>query len=447
MKTRIYDIQDVSPEKAILVGLILDNQENTETSSSLDELAELAKTAGAEVIYSLFQKRKTPDQRFYIGKGKVEELSSLASGFEADLIIFDDELSAAQGRNLEDELGIKVIDRTRLILDIFAQHAFSKEGHIQVELAQLNYLLPRLTGIGKDLSRLAGGIGTRGPGESKLEIDRRRINDRISDLKKQLNEIKKQRTLQKSERERNNIPVISICGYTNAGKSTLLNSLIKINRYGVSRWLALDDKDKVSVLNSSKGDILAEDKLFCTLDPTTRLIELPNTKKVLITDTVGFIRKLPHTLIAAFRATLEEIVHGDIILQIVDASDDLFEIKIDEGLKVLDELGTSKPIITVYNKGDALKGTHPFKTCKDSVLVSSLTGRGFSELYQLINDKICKNTTLVNFMVPHSNGAILSELHEHGVVLNTSYEDKGVKVTAEVDDILLNKYNSYILPS
>lgn len=312
-------------ERAILVSL--------ETEDSLEELKQLADTAGAEVIGNLFQKRDVPDSSTYIGSGKAKDLALMVQEKGANLVIVDDELSARQQKTLEDIVGVKTIDRTELILDIFAQRARTKEGKLQVELAQLKYLFPRLMGKGLSLSRqggggTGGGIATRGPGETKLEVDRRRIKDRISALEREVEEIKNHRNQQRKLRESNNIPVVSIVGYTNAGKSTLLNAL-------------------------SNSDILAEDKLFATLDPTTRKIKLPDMSDVLLTDTVGFIQRLPTTLVKAFRATLEEVTRADVILQVIDPSHPNCQEHIDTVYDILTELdAVNKPIITVINKMD-----------------------------------------------------------------------------------------------
>jgi len=339
-----------------------------ETEDSINELSELASTAGAEVIAKLVQKRGKPDPAYYIGKGKAEELALLAITIHADLVIFDDELSPAQQRNLERLLKIKVIDRTWLILDIFASRAASKEGKIQVELAQLCYLLPRLVGKGTALSRLGGGIGTRGPGETKLEVDRRRIRRRISVLQKELDEIAKRRGLQRSNRSKSGLPLVSIVGYTNAGKSTLFNAL-------------------------TDSEVFVEDKLFATLDPTIRRCYLPSGDFMLLADTVGFIRKLPHDLVAAFRATLEEATYSDLLLHVVDASHPGKDDHLEAVKEVLGTLGVAdRPIITVLNKIDLIPGTlererilleHP-----GAIPVSAETREGLDELLKTISEML-----------------------------------------------------------
>ncbi|MCX5751007.1 MAG: GTPase HflX [Candidatus Saganbacteria bacterium] len=327
-----YETALLHKEKAILVGIELFQKEPFPLEESLEELKRLAETAGAQVLETTYQKRDKPDPGFFIGKGKTEELKNLVALSGANLIIFDHELSPSQESNLEETLNVKVIDRTELILDIFAQHAHTKEGKIQVELAQAEFSLTRLTGHGVLLSRLGGGIGTRGPGETKLEVDRRRIRKRISLLKKEIKQLQMERGLRREKRKSTKIKTAVLIGYTNSGKSTVLNAL-------------------------AKSDVLVEDKLFATLDPTTRQIYLPQkNKNILLTDTVGFIQKLPHQLVDAFKATLEEVSEADLLLHIVDVSHPYFEDQISAVYTVLEELGCiTKPMITVFNKKDKVK--------------------------------------------------------------------------------------------
>ncbi len=354
----------LNPEKAILVGIDSPGINRLGfpkilLSESMEELERLADTAGAEVVGQITQKRPVPDQKHFIGSGKLEELKSLLTLSNANLVIFDCELSPSQERNLENFLGIKVIDRTELILDIFAQHAKSREGKLQVELAQSNFLLTRLTGHGVLMSRLGGGIGTRGPGETKLEYDRRRIRERISKLRKEIEKVIKERSLRREKRRRSHLPIAALVGYTNSGKSTLLNTL-------------------------TRAEVTTADKLFATLDPTIRRVYLPSEKVMLLTDTVGFIQKLPHQLVAAFRATLEEVTEADLLLHVVDVSHPYFEDQIAAVYTVLEELKcVAKPIITVFNKIDKLNKRIPKKLLKKyqpATAVSALYGKGLEEL-------------------------------------------------------------------
>ena len=355
-------------EKAILIGIEIPATYDRDShlgfrkislTESMQELERLADTAGAEVAGQIKQKRAKPDQKYFMGSGKLEELKLLINSRKANLVIFDSDLNPSQERNLEEALGIKVVDRTELILDIFAQHARSREGKLQVELAQSNFLLTRLTGHGILMSRLGGGIATRGPGETKLEYDRRRIRERIAGLKKEIEKVRKERSLRREKRRRSHLPIAALVGYTNSGKSTLLNSLTKAN-------------------------VLTEDKLFATLDPTIRRVYLPAEKIILLTDTVGFIQKLPHQLIAAFRATLEEITEADLLLHVVDASHPYFEDQIAAVYTVLEELKcVAKPMITIFNKIDKLGKKIPEKLLKKyhpGVAVSALYDQNLEKL-------------------------------------------------------------------
>jgi GTP-binding protein HflX len=364
----------LNPEKAILVGIDSPGLNRLGfpkilLSESMEELERLADTAGAEVIGQLTQKRSMPDQKYFIGSGKLEELKSLAATSNANLVIFDSELSPSQERNLENFLGIKVIDRTELILDIFAQHAKSREGKLQVELAQSNFLLTRLTGHGVLMSRLGGGIGTRGPGETKLEYDRRRIRERISKLRKEIEKVRKERGLRREKRRRSHLPIAALVGYTNSGKSTLLNTL-------------------------TQAGVTTADKLFATLDPTVRRVYLPAEKVMLLTDTVGFIQKLPHQQVAAFRATLVELTEADLLLHVVDVSHPYFEDQIAAVYTVLEELKcVTKPMLTVFNKIDKLKKKISKKLTKKyhpAIGVSALYNKGIEELEQSLSTFSCR---------------------------------------------------------
>jgi GTP-binding protein HflX len=357
----------LQPEKAILVGIELQEKSKIPLSESMQELKNLADTAGALVVGELSQKRTKPDQKYYLGSGKVQELKALVLSQKADMAIFDVELSPAQERNLEDALGIKVIDRTELIIDIFAQHAKSREGKLQVELAQTNFLLTRLTGHGVLMSRLGGGIGTRGPGETKLEYDRRRIRNRIAALRKETERVRKDRQIQREKRRKSRFPSIALVGYTNSGKSTLFNNL-------------------------SKASVLTEDKLFATLDTTVRRVYLPAKNTILLSDTVGFIQKLPHQLVTAFRATLEEALEADMLMHVVDVSNPYFEDQIEAVFTVLEELKCSaKQILTVFNKIDQLEkpvSNSLFKKYQPAVAVSALYGTGIADLLKILEEKI-----------------------------------------------------------
>jgi len=354
-------------EKAILVGIQL-NKERIPLLESLAELGQLAATAGAQTIGTLTQKRDKPDPKYFIGEGKLLELKHLCSATQADLIIFDHQISASQARNLESALNLKVIDRTELILDIFAQHALTREGALQVELAQSEFMLTRLSGHGTALSRLGGGIGTRGPGETKLEMDRRRIRKNISLLKKELEAIRKNRHLLREKRRASQILTGALIGYTNSGKSTLLNSL-------------------------SRSQILTQDKLFSTLDPVTRRVYLPEGKVILLTDTVGFIQKLPHQLVDAFRATLEEVTEADLLLHVMDASSPYLEDQIAAVYAVLEELKViTKPILSVFNKldkaGDPAGFKKLIKKYQPAVAVSALYKTGLKDLLKVLSRQL-----------------------------------------------------------
>lgn len=402
-------------EKGILIGLQTD-KDNDKVVESLNELEELALSAGVEVLRKESQSRARPHAATYIGRGKVEELQLLAQALGANVIIFDDELSPAQQRNLENLIGVKIIDRTMLILDIFAQRARTNEGKLQVELAQLKYVLPRLIGQGLALSRLGGGIGTRGPGETKLEVDRRRIRKRISDLEKRLEEVKKVRSLHRKQRENKELPAIALVGYTNAGKSTLLNCL-------------------------TGAGVLEEDKLFATLDPTTRRVELPDYGPVLISDTVGFIKKLPHHLVAAFRATLEETINAEVLLHVIDGSNELVEEQVVAVNEVLKKLGVQdKPIVTVINKIDQITNdtvlVRLIHKYDKSVAISARNNIGITNLLKKIQEFLPKKMYLIKATIPFKDASILSEIHKLGRVVNEVYTEHGVEIEAYVNERL-----------
>jgi GTP-binding protein HflX len=408
----------VEKESALLVGVQLPGETRDEAEDSVNELERLADTAGALVVGNLIQKKEKPDASTFLGRGKALELADMCREAGADMIICDRELSPAQTANLEKVTGVRVIDRSRLILDIFACRAKTREGKIQVELAQLNYLLPRLTGIGPELSRLGGGIGTRGPGETKLEMDRRRIRKRISDLKKDIEEVRKHRQVLRRGRKEVPFPLVSIVGYTNAGKSTLLKKL-------------------------TGADVLAEDKLFATLDPTTRRVTLPNNETVLLTDTVGFISNLPHHLVAAFRATLEEVVESDLLLHVIDISHPGAGKQAETVKKVLDSLGAGqKPAITVYNKADLAAGEMTLLEDGDPVLVSALTGGGIDRLLERLAAAVERRRVKKRFFLPFDKHGILPLLYEKGMILNREHSPQGITVEVELEEIWARRVES-----
>ena len=401
-------------ERAVLMGI--------ESRESLEELRRLAETAGAEVVGSFLQKRDKPDNALFIGKGRAEELARDCQALEADICIFDEELTGVQARNLEEVLRIKVIDRTMLILDIFAQRATSAEGKLQVELAQLQYRSARLIGQGTVLSRLAGGIGTRGPGESKLEMSRRRIRERITELRRRLDELERQRAIRRQRRERNEIPVVALVGYTNAGKSTLLNAL-------------------------TGADVYAEDQLFATLDAVSRRMETAEKTPYLLTDTVGFIRKLPHTLVDAFRSTLEEAALADVLVIVSDGSSPEMGQQHDTVEQVLEELGaTEQKRIEVINKCDI---ADPPPSFPGAILISAKTGQGLDDLKDAIAEAIQETYVPVTFMIPFSRYGILSEIHAAGRVISETHTDEGTEITVMIsgEDAgrLARKYGSEII--
>ncbi|MFZ4115563.1 MAG: GTPase HflX [Chthoniobacterales bacterium] len=412
-----------SVEKTILVGLERAGSTRWELLESLQELGELARTAGAEVVEIVTQKLDHPSAPYYIGKGKAEELVSLATQHEATSLIFDDELTPAQGRNLELLLSRKVLDRTQLILDIFAARARSREGRLQVELAQLQYLLPRLTRMWGHLSRQTGGIGTRGPGETQLEVDRRRVQERISRLKEDLRGVRRVRTTQREGRLRRAWPLVSLVGYTNVGKSSLLNLL-------------------------TRAEVLAEDKLFATLDPTTRHFVLPNHQKILITDTVGFIRKLPHTLIESFKATLEEVELADLLIHVVDLSHPQYLEQIEAVEKILAELGAAqKETLLVFNKMDQLP--HPALLEKQlsrfpgSVAISALRGYGMKEFIAALQNRLAAKYTHGCYALPPSESALLAKIYRAGYVTSLDYNEGMSIVHATVSPELAQQLKQF----
>lgn len=415
-------------EKAVLVGVEFGKKDLLwSTEESLEELKQLADTAGAEVAAIFCQKKQRPDAAYYIGKGKVAEIAAYIQVHDIDLCIFDDELSPAQLRNLELALGARIIDRTGLILDIFAQRARSNEGKMQVELAQLQYSLPHLSGKGVNLSRLGGGIGTRGPGETKLEMDRRKIKERIALITTAISRIASGRTTNKAARRKRQITTLALVGYTNAGKSTLLNTL-------------------------TASDIYVQDQLFATLDPTTRQLELPNKQEAVLTDTVGFIQRLPHQLVKAFKSTLEEVCDADLLLHVVDISQVTYKKQMESVYKVLKELGAAaKRMIIVYNKVDkitdeALREQMLAKIGPEnnSVVISAKQGRGLDELLALITENLNLQFVKTSLFFGYEDSAIAAKLHEVAAVHSQEYEERGILITADLTKEQREIYRKYL---
>jgi len=408
-------------ERAILVSL--ESGDEDFDRASLEELRELTNTAGAEIVGEFCQRRPKPDNAFFVGQGKAEELYAEVQSEGADVVIVNHDLTPTQQKNLEEAVGIRVIDRTQLILDIFAQRAHSSEGKLQVELAQLNYLLPRLTGKGTALSRLGGGIGTRGPGETKLESDRRRIHRRIADLTQEIEEVRQHRHVQKEARRKLPFPTAALVGYTSAGKSTLLNTL-------------------------SGSDVLVDQKLFATLDPTTRRVVLPDGWAVLMTDTVGFIRDLPHALVAAFRATLEEVTEADFLIHVVDASHPRMQAQIEAVRQVLVELSAdAKPTVTVFNKSDLVRDQYVLRKLvaetPNSAYISAVNREGIKHLMNLLTKTLQSLLVRLSLDIPYERSDLVSLCYECGRVLSAEYTNTGILVEAEVSREILGKLERY----
>ena len=410
-------------ERALLIGLEKEGVSKWDLRDSMDELRELANSAGAHVVNTVTQKLRKPTAPYYIGRGKAELIKESFKDQQVTSVIFDDELSPAQGRNLENLLSRKVLDRTQLILDIFAQRARSREGRLQIELAQLQYLLPRLTRMWNHLSRQTGGIGTRGPGETQLEVDRRRVQERIARLERELEGVRKVRSVQRQGRKRHQWPVAAVVGYTNAGKSTLLNLL-------------------------TGADLVAENRLFATLDPTTRSLTLPNRQRLLLTDTVGFLRKLPHTLIESFKATLEEVSEADLLIHVVDLSHPRVDEHIEAVNSVTKELGAfGKQTLLVFNKIDALANDELVGACRNrfpgSVAISARTGAGVAGLVQALQDGLASWRLRSRFRVPLSEAGLIAEIHRIGHVLELRYEDEFALIVAHVPPQLQQKLAAF----
>lgn len=416
-------------QRAVLVGL--DTSRRNEVLSmenSMIELKELVQAAGAVVLHSTVQKRPKVDSALYIGKGKADEIKNICHMLDANLVVFNEELSGAQIRNLEEKLEVTVLDRTALILDIFAQRAKSKEGKLQVELAQLRYRLPRLVGLGRSLSRTGAGIGARGPGETKLEMDKRHILERIDEIRKQINEIKKNRLVQRKQRQKNEIPIVALVGYTNAGKSTLMNKILEVCNQDIEK------------------SVFAKDMLFATLDTTNRKIILPSKDEFILIDTVGFVSKLPHDLVEAFKATLEEVQEADLLIHLVDSTNEDYEGQMRVTNSVLKDLDVEdKKNLLVYNKVDMLEENNIIINDEDTIAISAKTELGLNELIEKIKEKIFSNMVEVELLIPYDKGGILSYLCDKTNVSNQEYTENGTQVRTRLDKIDYNKYKEYII--
>jgi GTPase len=416
----------VAKQRALLVGTGTGTRTLDEAEASLSELGLLTDTAGADPVETVLQRRDTPDPATYIGSGKADELRGLADGLDVDVVVFDDELTPAQQRNLEKKFGRDVVDRVALILDIFAQHAHSQEGMVQVELAQLRYRLPRLRGRGIELSQQAGGIGTRGPGETQLEVDRRRIQRRMNKLEAELERLAKTRATQRKARRRRELPTVSLVGYTNAGKSTLLNRL-------------------------TRADVAVEDRLFSTLDPTTRRLQLPGGEVALLSDTVGFVRRLPHELVEAFKSTLEEVAQVDMLVHVVDGSAPDAAQQVEAVGTVLREIGAfDRPELLVVNKldvadpgvVDAMLASH-----EGAVAVSAATGEGIEKLEEVIGARLRMLDPVVELAVPYERGDIVAALHRDGDVLVEVHGDRETRVRARIPASDVNRFREFVVQS
>ncbi len=405
-------------EKALLVSV---DTGEFDAEASIDELEELAYTAGAEVVGKVIQKKEAPEKATFVGVGKLAEIIAFCQSSDVDLLIFDSELSPSQQRNLEKLTSVRVIDRTMLILDIFAMRARTSEGKLQVELAQLKYQLPRLAGQGTALSRLGGGIGTRGPGGTKLESDKRHIRRRIQKLQEELEQLEKRRNQMRRRREKDGVQTVAIVGYTNAGKSTLMNAL-------------------------TDAGVLAENKLFATLDPTSRGLTLPDGRQVMLIDTVGLIRRLPHKLVEAFKSTLEEAAQATVILNVCDASDEHSAEHLEVTKNLLEELGCEgKPIISVMNKCDLVGDIYSMPTFGKTVMISALEGKGFDELLNAVLKELPPTRRNAEFLIPFSAGAVAARIRKEGVVEFEEYREDGLYMKATVEISLINEIKEYLL--
>lgn len=424
--------EDQLVERALCVGLNLTSRIRRDSEISIEEsmaeLRELVKAAGAEVVGDLIQNKDKVDTATYLGSGKIEEIKIYADSLDASMVVFNDELSGAQIRNIEDIIGKKIIDRTMLILDIFAQRALSREGKLQVELAQLKYRLPRLYGMGGQMSRTGAGIGTRGPGEQKLEKDKRHILNRAAAIRRELKEVVKHREIQRKQRQKNKIPIVALVGYTNAGKSTLLNELIKTH----------PDYE-------NEKEVFVKDMLFATLDVTLRRALLANKKEFLLVDTVGFVSKLPHDLVDAFKSTLEEVNYADLILHVIDTTNESSDIQRHTTDSVLKDLGADdKPTITVYNKIDRFDLDIYPKNQDDLVYVSAKKGINMDKLLNLIENKLAEDTYKVDLLIPYDKGHIFSYLSDKYSLDKFEYLENGIDLIVSLDEVDFNIYKQYI---
>lgn len=426
----MFELNESKKERTLTVGIDSGIRDEINIDSSMDELEELVKAAGGTVEGRIIQPRERQDVAFYVGKGKVDEIALYVDELEIDTVVFNDELKGSQIRNLEEKINRKIVDRTGLILDIFANRATSKEGKLQVELAQLKYRLPRLVGFRDYLSRTGGGIGTRGPGEQKLELDRRHILEKISDIQRQLKELDKVRTVKRKKRRNNDIPIIALVGYTNAGKSTLLNSLIRT------------DEDY-----TEEKEVFTKNMLFATLETSLRKSTLPNGRDFLITDTVGFVNKLPTHLIEAFKGTLEEVEYADLLLHVLDVTNEDLEIQTVTTMNILRDLKVSdKPIITVLNKvdqGDIEEIAYQIPDPK--VFISAKNGYNLDKLLDMIEENLPQKYFKVDLLIPYSKGDLLSRLFDTTNIENQEHTEEGTLIRAVLNEIDYNKYKEYII--